>query len=58
MKKLMCNCGEVEAEINIDGDIEKTLRCKCSMCKRKGESMYMIKNEEFKRVKGEDKLKS
>ena len=35
MKKLMCHCGEVEAEINLDGDLEKTLRCNCSICKRK-----------------------
>ena len=26
MKKLMCHCGEVEAEINLDGDLEKTLQ--------------------------------
>ena len=25
MKKLICHCGEVEAEINIGGDLEKVL---------------------------------
>ena len=57
MKKLMCHCGEVEAEITLDGDLEKTLRCNCSMCKRKGAIMSMVKNEDFRIVKGEDKLK-
>ena len=25
MKKLICHCGEVEAEINLDGDLAKVL---------------------------------
>ena len=56
MQKLKCHCGEVEAEINISSDIEKFLRCNCSICKRKGAIMSMIKNEDFKIIKGEDKL--
>ena len=35
MKKLTCHCGEVEAEINLDGDLAKVLKCNCSICKRK-----------------------
>ena len=35
MKKLTCHCGEVEAEINLD-NLEKVLKCNCSICKRKG----------------------
>jgi|TARA_B100001059_G_scaffold209672_1_gene222777 hypothetical protein len=57
MKKLTCHCGEVEAEINITGNLEKVLRCNCSMCKRKGTIMSMVKNENFKITKGKDKLK-
>ena len=57
MKKLKCHCGEVEAEINIQKNIEKILRCNCSICKRKGAIMSMVKNEDFKIIKGEDKLK-
>ena len=57
MKKLTCHCGEVEAEINITGNLEKVLRCNCSMCKRKGTIMSMDKNENFKITKGKDKLK-
>ncbi len=56
MKKLTCHCGEVEAEINLD-KLEKILRCNCSICKRKGTVMSMVKNDEFKIVKGQDKLK-
>ena len=57
MKKLKCHCGAIEAEINAPKELEKTLRCNCSLCKRKGAVMSMIKNEDFKIVKGEDKLK-
>ena len=57
MKKLTCHCGEVEAEINLDGDLAKVIKCNCSICKRRGAIMSMVKNEDFKIVKGEDKLK-
>ena len=57
MKKLKCHCNGVEAEINILENFDKTLRCNCSLCKRKGAVMSMVKNEDFKIVKGEDKLK-
>ena len=57
MKKLSCHCGAIEAEINIAGNFEKILRCNCSLCKRKGAVMAMVKNQNFKIVKGEDKLK-
>ena len=57
MKKLTCHCGEVEAKINISDNLEKVLKCNCSICKRKGAVMSMVKNEDFKIVKGQDKLK-
>ena len=57
MKTLKCHCGKVEAEINILDSIEKFLKCNCSMCKRKGAIMSMVKNEEFKIIKGKDNLK-
>ena len=57
MKKLNCHCRAVEAEINISDKLEKALRCNCSICKRKGSIMSMVKNEDFKIIKGEDKLK-
>ena len=56
MKKLRCHCGAVEAEINISDKIEKFIRCNCSICKRKGAIMSMVKNEDFKIIKGKDKL--
>ena len=56
MKKLICHCGAVEAEINIDNKLEKILKCNCSICKRKGAIMSMVKNDDFKIVKGKDKL--
>ena len=56
MKKLKCHCVVVEAEINMPGKLEKVLRCNCSLCKRKGSVMSMVKNDDFKIIKGEDKL--
>ena len=57
MKKLTCHCNAIEIDIDISGNLDKTLRCNCSLCKRKGALMSMVKNENFKIVKGEDKLK-
>ena len=56
MKKLKCHCGAVEAEINLSENLDKTLRCNCSLCKRKGAVMSMVKNENFKIIKGLEKL--
>ncbi len=56
MKKLTCHCGEIEAEINVSS-IDKGIRCNCSICKRKGTVMSMVKNEDFKITKGKEKLK-
>ena len=57
MKKLKCHCGAIEANINVAENFEKVLRCNCSLCKRKGAVMSMVKNENFKITKGVDKLK-
>tara|TARA_B100000941_G_C28481442_1_gene542397 strand:+ start:1119 stop:1478 length:360 start_codon:yes stop_codon:yes gene_type:complete len=56
MKVLRCHCGNIEAKINIQ-NITKILRCNCSICKRKGAIMSMVKNEDFEIVKGNDQLK-
>ena len=55
MKKLKCHCGLFEAEIQVK-EISKLLRCNCSICKRKGAIMSMVKNDDFKITKGKDKL--
>ena len=55
MRKLKCHCGQIEAEINIE-NFEKFIRCNCSLCKRKGAIMAMVKNHDFKLTKGLDKL--
>ena len=56
MKKLSCHCGGIEAEINLL-KFEKFVRYNCSICKRKGSIMSMVKNENFQIVKGKDKLR-
>ena len=58
MPKLTCHCGCVEAEIKVKiNELPKIVRCNCSICKRKNATMGMVKNEDFKVTKGEDKLK-
>ena len=57
MRKLKCHCGMVEAAINVPDKFEKIIRCNCSICKRKGAVMSIVKNEDFKIIKGKDKLK-
>ena len=57
MKKLKCHCGQIEAKININYELKKFIKCNCSICKRKSAIMSMVKNEDFKITKGEDKLK-
>ena len=57
MKTLKCHCGKVEAQINLE-NLDKLLRCNCSICKRKGAIMSIVKNEDFKIVKGSDQLKT
>ena len=48
MKILKCHCGAIEANIDVAENFEKILRCNCSLCKRKGAVMSMVKNENFK----------
>ena len=57
MKNLKCHCGAIEAKINVSKNLEKLVRCNCSICKRKGAIMSMVKNEDFKITKGADKLR-
>ena len=57
MKLLKCHCGAIEAEINVSNNLDKILRCNCSLCKRKGAVMSMVKNEDFRITKGVNKIK-
>ena len=57
MKTLTCHCGAVEIQVNLKKEIEKLMRCNCSMCKRKGTMITTINKEDLKIVKGEDKIK-
>ncbi len=57
MIKLTCHCKKVEAEINVENKLDKVMRCNCSLCKRKGSVMSMVKNENFKIIKGKENLK-
>ena len=50
MKLLKCHCGAIEAEINVPENLKIILRCNCSLCKRKGALMSMVKNDDFKTI--------
>ena len=58
MKKLICHCGAIEAEINLDGDLAKVIKCNCSICKRKGTMVTTINKDDLKVIKGEKKIKT
>ena len=57
MKILKCHCGSIEAEIEIPDEIKNFLKCNCSLCKRRGAVMSLVKNEKFKIIKGNENLK-
>ena len=57
-KKLSCHCGEVEIQIDLKKNIDKLMRCNCSMCKRKGTMVTIISKEDLKVIKGHDKIKT
>ena len=57
MQTLRCHCGLIEAEVKLPDKLEKIIICNCSLCKRKGAIMSMVKNENFKIIKGFNNLK-
>ena len=57
MKTLKCHCGQVEAKISLSDNLEKIVKCNCSICKRKGAIMSFVKNENFQIVKGQNVIK-
>jgi len=49
-----CHCRAIKFEVT--ADFSKTVRCDCSLCKRKGAIMALIENDEFTFLKGEENL--
>jgi hypothetical protein len=49
-----CHCGTVTFEIS--GNLEKGVRCDCSLCKRKGAIMVLMEKDQFTLTSGEDNL--
>ncbi len=50
-----CQCGAVSFEV--DADLDKTVTCNCSRCKRLGSVLAFAPKERFKLLSGEDHLK-
>ena len=51
---LSCHCEAVQIEVL--SDLKTIKQCNCSICKRKNALMSLVKNENFKIIKGKDKL--
>jgi hypothetical protein len=56
IKKGRCHCGAVEIEIELQGGLNKGLRCNCSLCKRKGVIMAAVPLDKLTVTKGADNL--
>ena len=57
MTKLTCHCNKVEIEVKLPEPLTKTIKCNCSLCKRKGAIMTMVGPDDFRIIKGKDVLK-
>ena len=57
-KKLTCHCGSIELEVSLANDLQKLVRCNCSICKKKGAIMTSIDLKDLKVIKGEEKIKT
>ena len=53
-----CHCGAVEFEADLEYDIDSAhvRRCNCSLCRRKGALMSMVRKENLRVTKGADNL--
>ena len=49
-----CQCGDVSFEV--DADLDHTIICNCSRCKRLGSTLAFAPRERFTLLSGEDKL--
>ncbi|UXT49661.1 GFA family protein [Agrobacterium tumefaciens] len=49
-----CQCGDVSFEV--DADLDHTIVCNCSRCKRLGSTLAFAPREKFTLLSGEDKL--
>ena len=49
-----CHCQAVIFEV--ESDFKKTVRCDCSLCKRKGTVINLIETEEFNLLKGKENI--
>lgn len=49
-----CHCGRVTFEV--DTDLDTTVRCNCSLCRRKGAVMSIVGEDAFRLLTGEEDL--
>lgn len=52
-----CHCGSIVLELDLPNGIEGARRCNCSICRRKGFIMGMIKRSAIRVLQGEDQLR-
>ena len=51
-----CHCGAVQFEATFPDGLTRTLRCNCSMCRRRGATMAPLPRENVRLLAGEDNL--
>ncbi|NEQ19186.1 MAG: GFA family protein [Microcoleus sp. SIO2G3] len=49
-----CHCGKVQFEVTTN--LERVVRCNCSLCSRRGAIMHRVPAEQFTLIAGEDYL--
>ena len=49
-----CHCGKVTYEV--EGDIQETYSCNCSLCSRRGSLLWFAPRDKFKLLSGQDDL--
>jgi hypothetical protein len=49
-----CHCGKVAYEV--EGDIQETFSCNCSLCSRRGGLLWFAPRDKFNLLRGQDDL--
>jgi hypothetical protein len=49
-----CHCGKVAYEV--EGDIQETFSCNCSLCSRRGGLLWFAPRDNFRLLSGQDDL--
>lgn len=51
-----CHCGEVQFEVDSDGELAEVLDCNCSICARRGSLLWFVDRDQLRLLTPEDGL--